>query len=34
MWNKKEHNFIITWVINSHMGPKYRVRQNDLTNLI
>ena len=23
MWNKKEYNIIIIWVINSHIGPKY-----------
>ena len=23
MWNKKEHNIIISWVTSSHMGPIY-----------
>ena len=23
IWNKKEHNVIFSWVISSHIGPKY-----------
>ena len=31
IWNKKEHNIIISRIINSHMGPMYIETLDTLT---